>query len=252
MSAWYNLYCAEHCENLTPNFAAKFRRRFRLPYTDYKKLVVLCINNSMTETGQFRRWRPGNRNVQRVSSSPIELLVLTSLRYLGRGWTFDDLPRGSCLTAISEEVIRTFFHAFIDWGSETLYKNFVQPPRTLQLANSTVKEYSLAGFTGCIGSMDATHVEHSRVKYIHRQAHLSFKLPFTARTYNLICNHRRKIFSTTDGHPARWNDKSLVRFDKLATDLHEGAHPLCDLVFELYEKGENGKVIKKKYRGGGC
>ena len=247
MSHWYNLYCAEHCETLTPNFDAKFRRRFRMPYAEYKKIVELCIADSMTPTGYFRRWRPGRKSADGVAASPIELLVLTSFRYLGRGWTFDDLEEA---TAISEEVIRVFFHQFISWGADYLYTTYVNIPSTIQEAQATIDEYSLAGFSGCVGSMDASHVEHSRISYIHRQAHLSFKLPFTARTYNLICNHRRKILSTTNGHPARWNDKSLVRFDTMATSLHDGTHPLCNLLFTLYEKGENGEVIQRKYRGG--
>ena len=41
---------------------------------------------------------------------PLELLVLGSLRYLGRGWTFDDLEEA---TGISEESHRVFFRRFI-------------------------------------------------------------------------------------------------------------------------------------------
>ncbi|KAG7369524.1 DDE superfamily endonuclease [Nitzschia inconspicua] len=247
MSSWYNLYCAEHCAELTPNFEAKFRRRFRLPYSEFQNLVDLCKQDSTSENGYFKRWRPGTAAADGKPGSPIELLVLTALRYLGRGWTFDDLEEA---TAISEEVIRNFFHQFIHWGSERLYVDYVRSPETIPEAASTVLEYSQAGFSGCVGSMDASHVEHSRISHSHRQAHLSFKLPFTARTYNLVCNHRRRIFCTTEGHPARWNDKSLVRFDKLATGLHEGTHPLCDLPFELYAYGENGEIVKQKYKGG--
>jgi len=115
-------------------------------------------------------------------------------------------------------------------------------------------EYAEAGFPGCIGSMDATHIEHCRISYNCRQAHLSFKLPFTARTYNIVTNHRRRIIGTTEGHPARWNDKSLVKFDEIAMDLHEGKGIMKDLEFELYDYGENDNnhqvsVKKVKYRG---
>jgi hypothetical protein len=248
MSSWYNLYCANHCEELTPDFDVKFRRRFRLPYSEYKNLVGLCEEDSMKISGYFTRWRPGKAGATGQPVSPLELLVLTALRYLGRGWTFDDLEEA---TAISEEVIRVFFHQFISWGADELYRAFVYPPRSIEEAKSTVQEYAQAGFAGCVGSIDATHVEHSRISYRHRQSHLSFKLPFTARSYNIICNHRRRIFCTTDGHPARWNDKSLVKFDRLAAGLHEGTSPLCDLQFELYTYGDDGvEVVKEKYRGG--
>jgi hypothetical protein len=182
MSSWYNLYCAEHCEELTPNFEYKFRRRFRMPYAQYKQLVDLCIIDSMKITGYFTRWRPGRLGPTGQPPSPLELLVLTALRYLGRGWTFDDLEEA---TAISEEVIRVFFHRFIAWGAVELYRQHVNEPRSIQEATTTVNEYSLAGFAGCVGSMNASHVEHNRISYKHRQSHLSFKLPFTARTYNL-------------------------------------------------------------------
>jgi hypothetical protein len=245
MSSWYVLYCSSDCQDLTPNFESKFRRRFRLPYNEYNELVQLCIEESEKLVGYFRRWKPGTKAADGSISSPIELLVLTSLRYLGRGWTFDDLEE---CTAISEEVIRSFFHQFIAFGANCLFPKYVCVPNLTDI-HTTVQEYSLAGFAGCVGSMDASHVEHSRISYKHRQAHLSFKLPFTARTYNLVCNHRRRIFCTTEGHPARWNDKSLVRFDLLAAALHEGSSALCDLEFELYAY-DGEEVIKEKYKGG--
>jgi hypothetical protein len=39
----------------------------------------------------------------------MELLLLGSLRYLGRGWTFDDLAES---TFVRRDVHRCFFHKF--------------------------------------------------------------------------------------------------------------------------------------------
>jgi len=66
-------------------------------------------------------------------------------------------------TAISQDVIRSFFHCFLDFGADTLYQKWVFAPQTLEEAYGIAHEYSLAGFPGCIGSMDATHVEHCRI-----------------------------------------------------------------------------------------
>ena len=55
-------------------------------------------------------------------ASPLELFILRSLRYLGRGWTFDDFEES---TAISKEVHRCFFHQFIAVGSATLFDKYV-------------------------------------------------------------------------------------------------------------------------------
>jgi hypothetical protein len=49
------------------------------------------------EDAMFQRWL--GTNVFGKMSTPINLLVLVSLRYLARGWTFDDLEEN---TSISE------------------------------------------------------------------------------------------------------------------------------------------------------
>ena len=76
-----------------------FHLRFRLPYKQYLELVQQVQLNEL-----FDRWCGSKSNNKKVS--PVELLVLGSLLYLGRGWTFDDIEES---TAIDEEVHRRFF-----------------------------------------------------------------------------------------------------------------------------------------------
>jgi len=68
-----NLYI-EQSEKL----CAKFRSRFRLPYPSYNDLL-----DAVRVDPLFVRWCGEKRNGKK--SSPIELLLLGSLRYLGRG-----------------------------------------------------------------------------------------------------------------------------------------------------------------------
>ena len=53
---------------------------------------------------------------------------------------------------------------------------------------------------------------------------MGYKLAHTARTYNITVNHRRRILNSTRGHPAWFNDKTLVLFDKLINDIHDGKY----------------------------
>jgi hypothetical protein len=109
-------------------------------------------------------------------------------------------------------------------------------------------EYMQAGLPGCVGSTDATHILLEKVEYRFRQSHLGFKSSHTSRTYNITVNHRRQILATTTGHPALWNDKTLVLFDNFVVSLHEGCH-LDDVTFEMYESDRNGNIQKVKYSG---
>jgi hypothetical protein len=73
----------------------KFRERFRLPYNEFLQLV-----KEISADERFDQWC--GTKVNNKKASPVELLVMGSLRYLGRGWTMDDLEES---TNISSEVI---------------------------------------------------------------------------------------------------------------------------------------------------
>ena len=90
---------------------SKFCVRFQLPYPNYLDLLQWICNDS-----QFTQWCKENKN--RKKSSPIEMVVLGLLQYLGHGWTVDDIKEQ---TAISKEVHEQVFHCLMDFCSTTLY-----------------------------------------------------------------------------------------------------------------------------------
>ncbi|CAB9525869.1 Plant transposon protein [Seminavis robusta] len=239
-TVWYLMYVVSPALDC-PKFMKKFRRRFRLPYSEYLDLLETTESNDM-----FRRWR--SKDATGKESSPLQLLVLGALRYLGRGLTFDDLEE---YTAINEETHRQFFHVFIQFGEEVLYPLYVTMPRTAQELKSHRKEFDIGGLYGCGWSSDATNVVMWRCSHNLKQANTGFKQSHPARTYNLTCNHRREILHTTKGHPSRWNDKTLVLFDDFITGIHEN-RILQDVKFHLFSwSGEvgNSQVEYTNYSG---
>ena len=97
--------------------------------------------------------------------------------------------------------------------------------------------------------MDVTHILLEKVEYQLRQSHLlGFKSSHRAQTYNMTVSNRQKILATTTGHPARWNDKTIVLFDHFAVALNEG-RTLQDVIFELYDYDSSDIVRKQKYKG---
>jgi hypothetical protein len=125
------------------------------------------------------------------------------LRYIGRGWTFDDFEEA---TFIHEEAHHQFFHIFIHLESTMLCDKYVVSPQTSAESKTHMHELGIAGLTGAAGSSDATHVGMEQCSY-----RLKLKMP--SRTYNIMVNHHRRLLSSTCGHPAHWNDKTIVLFD---------------------------------------
>jgi len=151
-SAWYCAYVSSFLLDEAYLFTAKmFRNRFCLLYPSYKDL----LHQIKSDDNRFERWCGHKCNGKK--SSPIELLLLGSLRYLdlGHGWTFDNIEEQ---TAISVSVHHNFFHKFIEFGSTTLYSMHVITPVHLAEAQSNIAEYTEAGFPGCVGSADCTQI----------------------------------------------------------------------------------------------
>ena len=234
---WYLNYVS-HPKPEVKKWAALFRRRFCMPYESFLELVDMVKDSNL-----FDRWK--KTDCCGKPSSPIEVLILGALRYIGRGWTFDDLFKS---TRISEEVHRQFLHVFIFWGSTVLYSQFVVSPTNAQEIVTHMKEYTIAGLNGCFGSMDATHISMEMCYSGLKNFHSGGKLKAPSRTYNIIVNHRRRIIDSTHGHPARWNDKTLILYHDFACDLHN-SKILQDVEFDLLEKDGDGVVHSQKYKG---
>jgi hypothetical protein len=146
-TVWYLLYI--RCPPLDDDrFAKKFCLCFRMPYAEFDSLL-----ERVQEDELFERWtRPdtvGN------PPSPIGLLLLGSLRYLGLGLTFDDLEE---FTAVSEETHRQFFHRFIEYGTTKLYHQYVVMPRSSKAYTEHTTEFTVGGLNGAGHSTDATNV----------------------------------------------------------------------------------------------
>lgn len=111
----WHLICVRNPPAMDDNFQSKFRRRFRLPHSEFPTLV-----NRLRASGLFSRWL--GRDCVGKPASPIQPLTLGALHCLGPGLTFDDLEE---CTATHEETHRQFTHVFIEFGSTILFDEFV-------------------------------------------------------------------------------------------------------------------------------
>jgi len=180
----------------TPKFKRKFCHRFRMSYKSFQKhleeLVKECpLFSSCSSTTLNAAGRP---------PVPLELLLLGTLQYLGRGWMLNNLKETTC---ISKETHHRFLHVYIYCGSTFLYDKYVLLPESLEQINDNSHKIFIAGLAGAIGSQDATHMGMLVCHYKLKQYHGSFKLPMPSRTYNITINQHRHILSSTRRHPER-------------------------------------------------
>jgi hypothetical protein len=98
LTTWWHDYVLDLDEN--HRNGKRFRARYRVPF-DFVILIYQWVQS----------WYVRKRtDAARRPSAPIELMVLSCLRILGRGWTFDCCAEA---TNIGRDTIRTFFHEFV-------------------------------------------------------------------------------------------------------------------------------------------
>ena len=235
-STWYNLYI--HNPPTSKRQLKIFRRRFRLPYEEFIKMV-----EDLKTHENFIRWH--NKDCIGNEPSDLRLLLMGTLRYIGRGLTFDDIEEFSFVSA---EVHRNFFCSFLDYGSTYLYNKYVLNPASDTDVSIFEKVFALAGFNGCIGSTDGTHVGLLSCPSWASVNHKGFKLATPSRNYNATVTHSHQIIGTTCGVPGSWNDKTMILFDELIRGVNEGRH-YSNNEFKLFELDENKEEVEVTYKG---
>ena len=167
------------------------------------------------------------------NASPIHLLVLGSLRILTRNVTFDDLQEQ---TFISRDVHRCFFSKFMDWYSTKVFPTVVKMPTLHEVYNNGA-EYRVAGFPGCICSVDCVHVRVWGVSANLKQVSTG-KEKFPSRVFEAAVNHRGVIVSATKGFYGSVSDKSIVKFDGAMVAMKKGLYD--ENTYDVYD--DEGKI----------
>jgi hypothetical protein len=181
-----------------------FRRRFRVPYLIYARILDMC-----REAKLF--------NEHYYNSCPLELKILSTLRMLGRGGTFDDCFDGS---GMSEETIRTFFLKFVRTFAYQFYHEFVHPPKTADEFAHVLSVYNAMGLPGCIGGIDCTHVRLGKCPFNMRSS-CKGKEPFPTLAYEATVSHTKEVHHLTNHHVGTRNDKTIVHFDSHVVAVKE-------------------------------
>ena len=102
---WYLKYVKTPSWN--DRLKKQFRSRFRMPYESF-----IDLHESIDNHPLFQRWK--TKDATGVAASNTKLLLLGTLRYIGRSWTLDDLEEAN---GISREVNCIFLNTFLKYVS---------------------------------------------------------------------------------------------------------------------------------------
>lgn len=220
-SSWGKLLKSSDVEDPNSYAGRMFRRRFRLPFRLFQHLVEAC------KAGEVFG---GDFNAANEASVPVEIKVLGALRTLGRGTLHDDVAE---MTGASLELHRQAFVKFISFIAKDFREEWIRVPEGEDL-EKVMKEYTLMGFPGAIGSMDATHVHWNRCPSGAKNMH-NGKEGYPSRVFNVAVTHHGRVFSIAEGQPGARNDKCIVRFDDLLINMREKGL-FADLEWKYFDK----------------
>jgi hypothetical protein len=194
----------------------------------------------LVQLAQNEQWFPSaeKKDFTGWMGHPLELVLLGAHQYLGRGFTFNNLEEA---TFISKSSHHNFFHELIEIGSTVLIDEWIGMPKTHKELMDCMYEFNQAGFPGCIGSSDATHVVHEKCHSRLKNHHLGAKSTMATKAFNIVVNHRRKILNTTVGLLGHWNDKTVVFIDGMLSRMQSGTL-YNDFQFSL-EDGNGNEVL---------
>ena len=192
-----------------------FRRRFRVPYPIFLRLVQWAkgwhAQNECDCTGRER--------------CPTESKVLGYLRMVVRSACFDDVQE---LSYINGSTMHFIFSEFSKKGRDELFPEHVRMPKTVEELAEIEAAYASIGIPGACGSMDVVHIAlgscpHDLINIC------TGKEGYPTLGYNVICYHRGRAIAIMPGAYGTMNDKTIVksdeavakiRTDPLFTDYH--------------------------------
>jgi hypothetical protein len=102
-------------------------------------------------------------------------------------------------------------------------------------------EYSLAGFPGCVCSVDCVYVRVWGASANLKQISAG-KEHFPSRVFEVTVNRRGMIVSATKGFYGSTVDMTVVKFDNAMVAMRDGVYSKYEYL--LYDASGNSNVVK--------
>lgn len=225
-SQWMKMLNNPEVGDTSSRVGKLFRRRFRVPYTLFKNVLVprLALCKDLNSPG---------------CSIPLEMKILCGLRILGRDNDNDTISE---LSGISESWCRTIFKKFINAMKDTFFQEYVYFPEGAEL-HEIMEVYRKLGLPGACGSMDGTHIHWNRCPK-NMSNRCRGKEHSTTLAFLAVVDHNRRILHCSRAYCGAANDKAMFNNDPFCVALENGK--LKDAEFIMFD----GDGVPRKDNGG--
>ena len=217
--------------DISDRLGAKFRKRFRVPFTVFEEICTDLRN--VHKLLEHRYDAKGEESIR------ISLLVLGSLRCIASGCTFDAIEE---LTCVSQDTHRVFFHKyFCTWGRDAA-KDLIKMPHDDDTIAHVTAQYEKRGLPGCVGSVDCVHVCWDRCPAsMHSVCKGKDNVPTLA--FQVVCSHTKKIMHVSDYFWGTYNDKTIARLDPLFDLFRDDDSKLKNMTWTSNKVCQHGRKV---------
>ena len=201
---WLRAIRDERVRDPTSREGKEFRRKFRVPFPVFEKIVNICKESNDPVFNISENLIGGKKSI------PLELKIMSVLRILAGGLTFKD---GAELTQyMSETTCNRFFR-------EHFQSRYIRPQSGDDL-RITLETYARLGLPGCVGSIDATFVGPWD-GCAHNLKNVCSGDKGKGLLYEVVVNHSKLVVSVEGGYWGTVNDKCSVIFSQFIKGLRE-------------------------------
>ena len=208
-SNWGQLLDNPDLKNPNSKVSKLFQLRFRVPYILFKHfLVPKCIEHNIFDI-----------EMEGHTRCPIEIKILSCLRLIGRGMTFDDINE---LSLIPNSSIANMFYTFVENFASKMYNFCIRDP-SLSSLQSRMDHYSALGLPGAMGSVDCTRVHWDKCPKDLRNFAIG-KEKFPTLSFLVVCDHNRQIqYVSENAYLGALNDINVANVDPFMVSLRHGS-----------------------------
>ena len=210
-SPWYTYYlCRPLWWYEDPYNDRHFRNCFRMSWRSFQNLLAICRVH--IEYDEDRRDAIGRQ------VAGLDIMLLAFLAYAGD--TIKPCHFYTC-TNLKEAVHYNFFRQFCLFGRNTLHPLLVRCPSTADEFEAAMSVFKLAGFPGCLGAMDCTHVRLWKCPASLYNAYKG-KEGYPSLVFQVVVDGQRRVLSSSRGFQGSFNDKQVTQRDVFAKKIAAG------------------------------